>query len=618
MTALTPNDRFVSLSPGAGTTVLAYDFELMLAEGMSVTRVRAGVSTPLTLGVDFSFPGGIGDETGGTLTLAVASLEADIYLLVGHQPEQRLSDFVASQRFDSVKMNADLDALTMVAQEHRRDIDRSWKSALGSVGQIMPAAVAGLILGWNAAGTAIENKVAASLGIVQILDEADLATNSHIAVPSQHSVKAYVDAGIATRQPLDLDLTSWAALTRPAAFDTFVATPTAANLRSLVGGVTGTGSLVFANTPTLVAPVLGEATASSISMSGGAGVSHTFTGSGLAANIWVNQSCAALSATVPEIGAQFTMTSNLGIANTTTAYKIAATFSVLGGTNSASIYGTNTIMQGYGGAGGYLITGNEVDINNLGATAATLASPTAVYGFIAVAAGGFNSTAAFNATGSGVDWTYGFATWLNGVKGVGHSDFRAESTATNILTATGARTNGVDVSGATFSGLAFKSPGFTVDGTGSISTLGIQFAGSTAVAGPSVFQNTNVLVFAGGTSGFAWDNQAVGAQLMRLSNVGLFEVLGDVMPFTDISNNIGSAAKRIGGIHCFNLNATNEIQFNATKVVGARKTGWAVPTGTFTRTTYVTSTVTLPQLAERVAALIQDFHNTAGHGLIGT
>jgi hypothetical protein len=53
-------------------------------------------------------------------------------------------------------------------------------------------------------------------------------------------------------------------------------------------------------------------------------------------------------------------------------------------------------------------------------------------------------------------------------------------------------------------------------------------------------------------------------------------------------------------------------------VVGARKTGWTAASGTATRTTFDTATVTLPQLAERVKALIDDLHQTAGHGLIGT
>jgi hypothetical protein len=45
---------------------------------------------------------------------------------------------------------------------------------------------------------------------------------------------------------------------------TFLTTPSSTNLRSAVTDETGTGALVFANTPTLVTPVLGVATATSV------------------------------------------------------------------------------------------------------------------------------------------------------------------------------------------------------------------------------------------------------------------------------------------------------------------------------------------------------------------
>ena len=59
---------------------------------------------------------------------------------------------------------------------------------------------------------------------------------------------------------------------------------------------------------------------------------------------------------------------------------------------------------------------------------------------------------------------------------------------------------------------------------------------------------------------------------------------------------------------------TDTLKIGANTVVGARKTGWAAPTGTATRTTFATSTVTTAQLAERVKALIDDL---TAHGLIG-
>jgi hypothetical protein len=53
---------------------------------------------------------------------------------------------------------------------------------------------------------------------------------------------------------------------------------------------------------------------------------------------------------------------------------------------------------------------------------------------------------------------------------------------------------------------------------------------------------------------------------------------------------------------------------SGTKVVGTRQTGWTAATGTATRSTFVTSTVTLEVLAQHVKALIDDLIT---HGLIG-
>jgi hypothetical protein len=54
---------------------------------------------------------------------------------------------------------------------------------------------------------------------------------------------------------------------------TFLATPSSANLRTTLTDETGTGSAVFATTPTLVTPVIGAATGTSISLSGFSAVS---------------------------------------------------------------------------------------------------------------------------------------------------------------------------------------------------------------------------------------------------------------------------------------------------------------------------------------------------------
>jgi hypothetical protein len=66
----------------------------------------------------------------------------------------------------------------------------------------------------------------------------------------------------------------------------------------------------------------------------------------------------------------------------------------------------------------------------------------------------------------------------------------------------------------------------------------------------------------------------------------------------------------------YGLNVTTGVyKIAGTQVLGARKTGWAAATGTATRTTFDTATVTLPQLAERMKALLDDAIST---GWIGT
>jgi hypothetical protein len=52
-------------------------------------------------------------------------------------------------------------------------------------------------------------------------------------------------------QPLDADLTSWAAIVRAAGFNTFAATPTSANFAATITDETGTGAVVLGTSPTI-------------------------------------------------------------------------------------------------------------------------------------------------------------------------------------------------------------------------------------------------------------------------------------------------------------------------------------------------------------------------------
>ena len=74
----------------------------------------------------------------------------------------------------------------------------------------------------------------------------------------------------------------------------------------------------------------------------------------------------------------------------------------------------------------------------------------------------------------------------------------------------------------------------------------------------------------------------------------------------------GTWTNTLGGN--FGLSASFSIFIGGTKIVSARQTGWSAATGTATRSSFATSSVTLPVLAEHVKALIDDL---IAHGLIG-
>lgn len=162
-------------------------------------------------------------------------------------------------------------------------------------------------------------------------------------------------------------------------------------------------------------------------MTGAPPLTRIFTGSGLDAKMHANISGTAASATVPEIGLQVTMTSDVG-SGLTTAYKIPLTYSILGGVNSAPIYGENGIVQGYGST--YLMLGGEDDLNQQGpGHADTLGATAASYGRVAVAAGSFRSTAGFWATGATASFNYGFAVSNHGANGAHSAGFHDASSS---------------------------------------------------------------------------------------------------------------------------------------------------------------------------------------------
>lgn len=155
------------------------------------------------------------------------------------------------------------------------------------------------------------------------------------------------------------------------------------------------------------------------------------------------------------------------------------------------------------------------------------------------------------------------------------------SVAANMTIGYGLRFQNGGDSTVTFSALIGVLPG-TVAG------IGVDLSGATTLAGALKMNQGVPIIF---------DNTASPPKLTS-QGLGLDHLVGAAL------------ANR--------LLATGGLQVATSQVVGPRVTGWALPTGTLNRTTFDQSTVTLPLLAQRVAALITDLYGAgSGHGLIG-
>jgi hypothetical protein len=100
--------------------------------------------------------------------------------------------------------------------------------------------------------------------------------------------------------------------------------------------------------------------------------------------------------------------------------------------------------------------------------------------------------------------------------------------------------------------------------------------------------------------------------VLGTSATTLTRIFGNLLLGTSIDDASGAVLQCSGTV---NLATGNAYKINNVQIINARKTGWAAATGTATRSTFDTSTVTTEQLAERVKALLDDL---ISHGLLGS
>jgi hypothetical protein len=147
VTAQTPYKKYTA-APAA--TLFTTDFRLFLASDLVVKVNSAVVTTGFTVS-------GIGAAS-ADVTFGTPMVGGEIIELQRSVPKTRSSDFQQLGDFQAPVINADLDRIVMMLQDSQFLNALALTLAAGSTAStVVPEPVANALLGWNAAGNALQN-----------------------------------------------------------------------------------------------------------------------------------------------------------------------------------------------------------------------------------------------------------------------------------------------------------------------------------------------------------------------------------------------------------------------------------------------------------------------------
>lgn len=235
---ITANDARIQYVATAAQTVFPYDFPIFSQDHLTVTRVRAGTTTTLTITTDYTVSG-VGVQAGGNVTLTSGATLSDLITIERTVPAARATDYNEAGDFFATALNQDLDLLVMVDQQIIRDARRSLRlSAEDTVTTLnaLPSAStrAGAFLTFDASGqpsvAAAATDVPVSSAMAPIL----------MAISTSAGRDAFgLEIG-SDVQAYDSDLAAIAALATTAYGRSFLPLADAAAARTLIAAVIGT------------------------------------------------------------------------------------------------------------------------------------------------------------------------------------------------------------------------------------------------------------------------------------------------------------------------------------------------------------------------------------------
>jgi hypothetical protein len=158
-----PDVRYRLLVASSNQTVFSVSFPFLQEDDVSATKIALdGTETPLVRPTNYTLTGK-GNPAGGTLTLKHGVPAGTKILIVGQVVRTRATSVVRGGKYDSAALDEDIDRLTLIAQEHDRDIARSPKVPFGETPPELVTGAAGTVAMWDDDGNLVEGPSAEAL-----------------------------------------------------------------------------------------------------------------------------------------------------------------------------------------------------------------------------------------------------------------------------------------------------------------------------------------------------------------------------------------------------------------------------------------------------------------------
>lgn len=155
----------ITYNGNGSTTVFAYTFPILAQGDLDVYLVSsAGVATLRTITTHYTVSGE-GELTGGNVTMITAPAVGEQLLIIRNVAITQESEYNDNREIPADTIEENLDKLTMITQQLDEVVGRSLTLPVqtSGVSAELPTPEADAIIGWDAAGTALENKVPADL-----------------------------------------------------------------------------------------------------------------------------------------------------------------------------------------------------------------------------------------------------------------------------------------------------------------------------------------------------------------------------------------------------------------------------------------------------------------------